>query len=500
MPASAASGIAGSSGLRRPPMNDVSRTAPSGARPANMLLEKSVPSIERRSFFGTRKPNPASVVRDVGAPIRARGHGHRRVVDRGERIGRRRRQAGARARCAAPAPTASTTARVRRANAPPAASPATVYVPSSFRARLRTCAPQVTRGTPAGERIGERLHAVGEGKARRGVLRRFRVPLAFARAGDLALDQAAVFLFERKQPRKCRRHRDPLRVARVDAGDEGIDGVVEKLVAEAAAHERRDRFLDAGGRRRDERLAQEPQLRAKRECAGREEGRRRRRQRQQLAAAHDEARGRDRAGIAPLGGDAEVGEQRVDERRGVQRAVGPRFEQEAVAAAGCRSRRRHAAPASSTSTARPCCCSRKATVRPEMPPPITTTSTTASGSAGMRVASFIGCSSGNALRWNRSRRRRRVAAPSPDRGSGGRIAEQRIESEGERRQHEREGDPGHREGDGPEGEGCGECGAHAELSRSRDGKGEARASPLSEVNRRRLLRCPGAARSTAQRR
>ena len=49
VPASRArpSGFAGKSGLRMPPTNVVSRTVPSGARPGNMLLEKSEPRMRR---------------------------------------------------------------------------------------------------------------------------------------------------------------------------------------------------------------------------------------------------------------------------------------------------------------------------------------------------------------------------------------------------------------------------------------------------------------------
>jgi hypothetical protein len=55
------SGVArASAGLRAPPTNVVSSTVSSGARPSNMLLEKSVPRIALPSARGERKPKPSS--------------------------------------------------------------------------------------------------------------------------------------------------------------------------------------------------------------------------------------------------------------------------------------------------------------------------------------------------------------------------------------------------------------------------------------------------------
>ena len=170
-----------------------------------------------------------------------------------------------------------------------------------------------------------------------GVLRLLGAPPALARAADLALDQAAVLLLERVQARERRRHRDPLRIAGVDAGDERIDRVVEEFGAEPAADERGDRFLGVGRRGRDERLAQQAQLRAERE-------RRRRRgtrrgdigSANEPAAAHDEARRGDGARVDALAADAERVEQLVDERRRVERAVRAGLVERAVAADACR--------------------------------------------------------------------------------------------------------------------------------------------------------------------
>src|SRR2546430_1123630 len=79
---------------------------------------------------------------------------------------------------------------------------------------------------------------------------------AFPNAFDLALDQAAVFLLQRIQPRKRGPNRDPLRIARVDARNERVDRVVENFGAEPAPDERGDRLLGVGWSGRDKGFAQ----------------------------------------------------------------------------------------------------------------------------------------------------------------------------------------------------------------------------------------------------
>jgi len=133
------------------------------------------------------------------------------------------------------------------------------------------------------------------------------------------------------QPRERGRHRDLLRVARVDARDERIDRVVEEFVAEPASHECRDRLLGLRWRGGDEGLAEQAELRTERECTGRQERAGRRRQRDQRAILHDVARVRDRARIAAGRGDADLREELVQERRRVERAVRAGLVEEAVA-------------------------------------------------------------------------------------------------------------------------------------------------------------------------
>ena len=183
----------------------------------------------------------------------------------------------------------------------------------------------------ARERVGQRLHAVAEGEAAaRGAPLRALLP-AFPRRLDLAANDAAVLLLERVDARKRGGERDPLRISRVDAGDERVDRILENLRAKPAAGEVGDRFLDLGGRRCDERLAPQAELGAGRERGTHEERAGRRRQRDQPAVADDVARGGDRARLDALVADVKRIEELVDERRGIERAVRAGLVERAVA-------------------------------------------------------------------------------------------------------------------------------------------------------------------------
>ena len=79
------------------------------------------------------------------------------------------------------------------------------------------------------------------------------------RRTDLTANDAAVLLLERMDAKR-RGERDPVRVARADAGDEGVDRVVENLGAKPAESEGGNRF-HVGGHRCDEGLAPQAELR-----------------------------------------------------------------------------------------------------------------------------------------------------------------------------------------------------------------------------------------------
>ena len=216
--ASVASDCAGRSGLRRPPMKVVSSTVPSGARPSNMLLENSVPRIRRRSFFGTRKPKPASEWRDVGAPPGGGDTRDGRVLDRREPLRRRRRQLAQQPRGLVRGHGEHDRAAARRTSASPRAHAR--HRPSAVGAALDALHAHAGRDAidGAGQRVGQRLHPAAKREAPGGVLRLLGALPALARALDLPLDQAAVLLLQRVQARKRGRHRDPLRIAGIDAG------------------------------------------------------------------------------------------------------------------------------------------------------------------------------------------------------------------------------------------------------------------------------------------
>ena len=196
--------------------------------------------------------------------------------------------------------------------------------------------PRAERHPPdaAGQGVGEGPHAAPEREALGGVLGLLRAPLAFARAENGADDEAAVTLLERVQLRKRRGYREPVRVAGVDAGHEGLDGVVEEFAAEPAAHEMRDRLLLVRGLAADEGLEGEARLGERREERGGEEGARRHRQRDGPAVSDDEARVGDLARRQALGRDARRLDELADERGGVERAVGAGLVQRAVAVHG----------------------------------------------------------------------------------------------------------------------------------------------------------------------
>ena len=191
---------------------------------------------------------PGSRSRRAHAPTSrgriGRGHGgHRRIGDRVQRRGRigamRAAAAPPRHRQARPAP-ACVRATARGA---PACSACSVNRPAASRsmrtARACSCRPPSAAASASVSccmpRAKEKLFAV--------FLATLLLPPALARAEDLAADQAAVALLQRMQLRERRAHRDRLGVAGIDAGHEGIDGVVQELAAQSPAHELGDRLL-----------------------------------------------------------------------------------------------------------------------------------------------------------------------------------------------------------------------------------------------------------------
>ena len=279
---------------------------------------------------GTRNPKPASGVGDVLAAIHSDDARDSGVFDRRESLRGGRRElanegGGLRSgHCDDRGPRAT---HDRLAVASPRDDPGCVGI--AFDALDAKAGFHASHG--ARERVGERLHAVAKREAPRRVLCRLRAAPALAGALDLAADKAPVTLLERMQARECRRQRQALRIAGIHAGNERVDRVVEELGAEAATNERCDRFLGARRRASDERLRGEPQLRTQRERARREQRRGDSRQRHELSIADDEACGGDRRRFDALAARPRRVEQRIDERRGVECAVGSRLVECAVA-------------------------------------------------------------------------------------------------------------------------------------------------------------------------
>ena len=108
------------------------------------------------------------------------------------------------------------------------------------------------RGSSSSPSRKEIMAPPGAGPLRRANAPRIRLPCSLFQAVDL-----------RHRPA----HRQPLRIAGIDARDERTDGVVEERRAEAAADELRDALLDAAGRPADPGLAQQPELGAQRRRA-----------------------------------------------------------------------------------------------------------------------------------------------------------------------------------------------------------------------------------------
>ena len=108
---------------------------------------------------------------------------------------------------------------------------------------------------PLAQSVRQHLQPFVKRELRRAVFRSFPAPFALASAEDLPLDERAITRLKLAQLRKRLLHRELVGVARIDSGDERIDGVVEKLLPKSAQNELRDAFLFAIAARRHERLA-----------------------------------------------------------------------------------------------------------------------------------------------------------------------------------------------------------------------------------------------------
>ncbi len=118
------------------------------------------------------------------------------------------------------------------------------------------------------EAIDEFLQAVFEGHLWGVLFGDLCAFLPFTGTEDLALDERAVFLFEGLEFWEGLNNGEAGGVTGVDAGDEGVYGVVEEFAADASGDELGEAFLDIGVSARDEGFCGEAEL-----CAQGEEWR-----------------------------------------------------------------------------------------------------------------------------------------------------------------------------------------------------------------------------------
>ena len=188
--------------------------------------------------------------------------------------------------------------------------------------------------------------------------------------------------FEIDEPREGRADREPLRIARVDAGHQGLAEALHRLRAEAAAHEGRDRLV-FGARRRADGRGRAPcaacPARRRGRCAGRA-----RCAWAPRASCPREARAAVRGGARrSCASSGLVGISRSPRPSARQRARPSGFWARIASGppsrtnppvARCGSPRRSEARPPGEAPSRPASRSARAAASPAMPPPTTTTS------------------------------------------------------------------------------------------------------------------------------
>ena len=96
------------------------------------------------------------------------------------------------------------------------------------------------------------MKAVVEGKLFRVLFGNLSAALALFRPQELSHEKRPITLLQRVQFWKSLRHRKHLRIARVNPGHQGINGVIQKFPPEAPLHKLADGLLHALGRAADE--------------------------------------------------------------------------------------------------------------------------------------------------------------------------------------------------------------------------------------------------------
>ena len=174
----------------------------------------------------------------------------------------------------------------------------------------------------AAEGVGQDLEAFVEGKLGGAVLGDLTGAFAIAGAEDLALDERAVTRLELTQLGEGVRDREPVGIAGINTGHQGVDRMVEELLAQAADDKIGDALLFAVTARRDEGLAQHGQFGLQAEQRGGEETERRPGHFDRPAVADDETGRGAGVGIDAARTEAGVPDELADLGRGFQNRVG----------------------------------------------------------------------------------------------------------------------------------------------------------------------------------
>ena len=148
----------------------------------------------------------------------------------------------------------------------------------------------------------------------------------------MAFDERTIFRFKLAQLRESVLDRELVRIARVNTGDQCINGMVQEFLPKAANDEFGDAFFLAVAPGRNKRLAQDRQLGFKAEKVGGKKAKRRARHCDgPLVSNHITCFG-GRIRVQPPLRQACIANQLADFGRGLQQCIRPELSQKAILA------------------------------------------------------------------------------------------------------------------------------------------------------------------------
>ncbi len=220
-----------------PPRKQRATTLPSGTRYENFVPTQVHATRRRRSFLGTRKPNPEGRLRKVRG-VEPHRHRHRRTV---RHLSHQFRQA----RIHRPEQGANRYAP----RTPPPRRSASSHSPST-----RTRNPAAVRSTVsarawrtvdfAPDRCLDRTHQLSQPALQSAEQRSRRLRFGSLRArGQHAARQAAVPCGQFDKSRQYRGHAEFTRIAAVNSAEQRFGQIVHRLLPIVLAHEIRHRFV-----------------------------------------------------------------------------------------------------------------------------------------------------------------------------------------------------------------------------------------------------------------